>query len=125
MRPGRTASSARCCRPRVAATAEGGETPVEVVDTGGAVGLGVADRDDRSQWRQPAGMERRIVAASHAQRLALGRAHGWTTCRGRRLVLGEDDRHGGAWSLRPFGPADRRYTLLNREFFVDEAGTIS
>jgi hypothetical protein len=47
--------------------------PVEVVDTGGAVGMGVADRDDRSQWRQPAGMERRIVAASHAQRLALGR----------------------------------------------------
>ena len=27
-------------------------------------------------------------------------------------------------SLRPFGPAGRRYTLLNREFFVEEAGTI-
>jgi hypothetical protein len=80
MRPGRTVSSARCCRPRVAATRRE-ERHRSKSSTPVGRSAWVADRDDRSRWRQPAGMERRIVAASPR---AAPRARSRRT--GRRLV---------------------------------------
>ena len=88
MRPGRTVSSARCRRPRVAATRRE-ERHRSKSSTPVGRSAWVADRDDRSRWRQPAGMERRIVAASpRARSRRTGRrlvaAVSW--CSGRTTV---------------------------------------
>src|SRR6266536_3172760 len=89
------------------------------------------DRAQRRRRRTPSrtngGTCGWILVASHAQRLALGRAAPVDDLHRASAGAGAGGADNVAEGVEP--PAVRagwrRYTLLYREFFVDEAGTIS